>query len=39
MPNYAKLMKEVMPNKKLLEAYGTMSFLENYSALIHKKKP
>ena len=39
MPNYVKFMKEIMSNKKMLEAYGTMNFSENYSAIIQQKLP
>ena len=34
MPNYVKFMKEIMSNKKRLEAYGTINLTKNYSAII-----
>ena len=34
MPNYEKFMKEIMSNKKKLDAYVTVSLSENYSAII-----
>ena len=37
MPNYVKFMKEIMRNKKILEAYGTVNFSENYNAIIQWK--
>ena len=37
MPNYVKFMKEIISNKKKLEAYGTMNLSENCSAIIQKK--
>ena len=37
MPNYVKLMKEIMSNKKKLKAYGTMNLSENCSAIIQWK--
>lgn len=39
MPYYMKFMKEVMFKKKKLEAYSTISLLENCSLLIQKKLP
>ena len=33
MPNYVKFIKEIMSNKKKLEAYGTMNLSKNYSAI------
>ena len=39
MPNYVKLMKEIMRNKKNLEAYGTINFSKNCSAIIQRKLP
>ena len=30
-------MKEIMSNKRKLEAYGTVNFSENYSAIIQRK--
>ena len=35
--NYVKFMKEIMNNKKKLEAYGTMNLSENCSAIIQRK--
>ena len=37
MPNYVKFMKEIMSNKRKLEAYGTVHFSENCSAIIQRK--
>ena len=34
MPNYVKFMKEIMSNKKKLDAYGTVSLSKNYSVMI-----
>ena len=34
MPNYEKFMKEIMSNKKKLEAYGNVNLSENCSAII-----
>ena len=34
-----KFMKELMSNKKKLDAYGTVSLLENCSAIIQRKLP
>ena len=39
MSNYVKFMKEIMSNKKKLDAYGTVNLLENYSATIQRKLP
>ena len=39
MPNYVKLMKEIMSNKKKLEAYGTINLSENCTAIIQRKLP
>ena len=37
MPNYVKFMKDIMSNKKKLDAYGTVNLLENCSAIIQRK--
>ena len=37
MPNYVKFMKEIMSNKKKLDAYGTISLSDNCSAMIQRK--
>ena len=37
MPNYVKFMKEMMSNKKKLEAYGTVNLSENCSVIIQRK--
>ena len=37
MPNYVKFMKEIMRNKKNLEAYGTVNLSKNCSAIIQRK--
>ena len=37
MPNYMKFMKEIMSNKKKLDAYGTVSLSKNFSAIIQRK--
>ena len=37
MPNYVKFMKEIMSNKKKLEAYGTVNLSENCSSIIQWK--
>ena len=37
MPNYVKFMKEIMSNKKKLEAYGIVNLFENCSAIIQQK--
>ena len=34
MPNYVKFMKEIMSNKKKLEAYGIVNLSENCSTII-----
>ena len=39
MPNYVKFMKEIMSNKKKLDAYGTMSLSKSCSAIIQRKLP
>ena len=39
VPNYVKFMKEIMSNKKKLDAYGTLSLIENCSAIIQRKLP
>ena len=39
MPNYVKFMKEIMSNKRKLEAYGTVNFFENCSVIIQRKLP
>ena len=36
-PNYVKFMKEIMSNKKNLEAYGIVNLSENCSAIIQRK--
>ena len=35
--NYVKFMKEIMSNKKNLEAYGTVNLTKNYNAIIQRK--
>ena len=37
MPNYVKFMKEIMSNKRKLEAYGIVNLFENCSAIIQRK--
>ena len=37
--NYVKFMKEIMSNRKKLDAYGTISLSENYSVIIQRKLP
>ena len=37
MPNYVKFMKEIMINKKKIDSVGTVSLLENCSAIIQRK--
>ena len=37
MPHYVKFMKEIMSNKKMLDAYGTVSLSEKCSAIIQRK--
>ena len=39
MPNYVKFMKEIMSNKKKLEAYGTVNLSENCSTIIQSNLP
>ena len=39
MPNYVKFMKEIMSNKRKLEAYGIVNLSENCSAIIQRKLP
>ena len=39
MPNYVKFMKEIMSNKKKLEAYGIVNLTKNCSAVIQRKLP
>ena len=39
MPNYVKFMKEIMSNKKKLEAYEIVNLIENCSAIIQRKLP
>ena len=39
MPNYVKFMKEIMSNKRKLEAYGTVNLSENCSSIIQRKLP
>ena len=39
MANYVKFIKEIMSNKKKVDAYGTVSLFENCSAIIQKKLP
>ena len=37
MPNYVKFMKEIMSNKKKLDAYGTMNLSKGCSTIIQRK--
>ena len=37
MPNYVKFKKEIMINKKKIDSVGTVSLLENCSAIIQRK--
>ena len=37
MSNYVKFMKEIMSNKKKLEAYGIVTLSENCSAIIQRE--
>ena len=37
MPNYVKFIKEIMSNKRKLEAYGTVNLFENCSAIVQLK--
>ena len=37
MPNYVKFMKEIMSNKKKLEAYETVNLSKNYNVIIQRK--
>ena len=37
MSNYVKFLKEIMSNKRKLEAYGTENMSENYNAIIQWK--
>ena len=37
MPNYLKFMKEIMSNKRMLEAYGIVKLTENCSTIIQRK--
>ena len=39
MPNYMKFRKEMMSNKRKLEAYGTVNLSGNCSAIIQRKLP
>ena len=39
MPNYLKFMKEIMSNKKKLEAYGIVNLSKNCNAIIQRKLP
>ena len=39
MPKNVKFMKEIMSNKKKLEAYGIVNLSENCSAIIQRKLP
>ncbi|XP_020262800.1 uncharacterized protein LOC109838781 [Asparagus officinalis] len=39
MPSYAKLLKEILSNKRKLEEYETMALTEEYSAIIQNKLP
>ena len=39
MPNYVKFLKEIMSNKRKLEAYGIVNMSENCSAIIQWKLP
>ena len=37
MPNCVEFMKEIMSNKKNLDAYGTVNLIENCNAIIQRK--
>ena len=37
MPNYVKFMKDIMNNKKKLEAYGTVNLTKNCNMIIQQK--
>ena len=37
MPNYEKLMKEIMSKKKKLNSVGTVNLYKNYNAIIMRK--
>ena len=37
MPNYVKFMREIMSNKRKIEAYGTVNLSENCSVIIQRK--
>ena len=39
MPNYVKFMKEIMRNKKKLEAYGIVNLTENFITIIQRNLP
>ena len=39
MPKYVTFMKEIMSNKRKLDAYGTMSLSDNCSSIIQTKLP
>ncbi|XP_057986612.1 uncharacterized protein LOC131171160 [Hevea brasiliensis] len=39
MPSYAKLLKEILSNKKKLEDYETVALTEEYSAILQNKLP
>ena len=39
MPNYVKFIKEIMSNKKKLDAYGIVSLSKSCSAIIQRKLP
>ena len=39
IPNYIKFMKEMMSNKKKLDACATMSLSKKFSAIIKRKLP
>ena len=39
MINHVKFMKEIMSNKKKLDAYGTVSISKNCNVIIQRKLP
>ena len=39
MPNYVKVMKEIMSNKKKLEAHGIVNLSDNCNTIIQRKLP
>ena len=39
MPNYVKFMKEIMSNKRKLEAFGTVNLSKKCNAIIQQKLP